>query len=285
MSNMVEKTERPIDRYPHSSLYVSDVAQQGYCEKQIDLWLDNPGDLISVPAGMEKETQAKRQVELVDQGTEFHESVTGGAVPLSWAEVEEMLKAGQSLTILETGLDGSYPDLPIAGRADAVCFDGWNASCVLEYKVTDSNQLYPNHRIQLLLYGYLLGQQTFNIDDLILVCVLVPRRNRGWTGSLTPDQAEKFVEKVRTQARTLVSTYPQAKGNWYHPGIRVDRGVEVRLRVFKYSKREAKRELDSLTDYWLGKREPKPATTPRKCEICLYNAAGLCSVALTPYRG
>ena len=68
------------------------------------------------------------------------------------------------------------------------------------------------------------------------------------------------------------------------PGLRVDRGVEVRLRIFKYSKREAKRELDSLTDYWLGKREPKPATTPGKCEICLYNAAGLCSVALSPYR-
>ena len=32
---MAEKNERPIDRYPHSSLYVSDVAQQGWAAAEM----------------------------------------------------------------------------------------------------------------------------------------------------------------------------------------------------------------------------------------------------------
>lgn len=291
---MKEKTtpaeyDRPIDRFPHQSLGVSYIAQQAYCEQMIDLWLQNPGGLISVPAIFEERIEqlpeAKRQIELADQGTEFHDSISSSAVSISWDEIKEMLKSGQSLTLLETSLQGGYEDLPIVGRPDAICFDGWDASCVLEYKVTESDRLYLSRRVQLLIYGYLLEQETFNVDGLNLVCVLVPRRNKDWVGSLTERQAEEFLRSVRSEVELLLSNPISRDFDWYHPGVKIRRGVEVKLRVIKYDRQEALKHLRVYADYWLGRRGPGPTTTRRKCQICLYNAAGLCAVARAPYTG
>ncbi|HXG67814.1 MAG TPA: PD-(D/E)XK nuclease family protein [Blastocatellia bacterium] len=280
---------RPIDRYPHSLLGISHIAEQAYCEQMVDLWLQNPGSLTSVPAiyeeRLEEVPEARRQVDLAGGGTQFHESVSSAAAPASWDEIKEMLRSGHSLTMLESRLQGSYDSLALVGRPDAVCFDGWKARCILEYKVTESSRLYLNHRVQLLTYGYLLEQESFDVNDLILVCVFVPRRNKDWIGSLTERQAGKFLTTIRSEAEALLSKGISADLDWYHPGIRIRRGVEVKLRVIRYSRQEASRYLRLFADYWLGRRGPKPTTTKRKCQICLYNAAGLCATANAPYTG
>jgi hypothetical protein len=281
--------ERPIDRFPHESLGVSYIAQQAYCEQMIDLWLQNPGSLISVPAVLEEKAEqipeARRQIELAGQGTEFHDSVSSGALSTSWDDIKRLLKSGLSLTLLETSLYGTYQDLPIVGRPDAICFDGWDATCVLEYKVTESDRLYLSRRVQLLIYGYLLEQQSFKVDGLSLVCVLVPRRNKDWVGSLTERQADEFLKSVRSELESLLSNPISRDFDWYHPGIKIRKGVEIKLRVIKYDRREALKYLRIYADYWLGRREPDPTTTRRKCQVCLYNAAGLCTVARGPYTG
>jgi hypothetical protein len=150
-----EKRKLPFDLYPYSSVGVSHFAEQAYCEKRVDLWLQNPTQgLVSVPSQVAEEMpEAKRIRELVDTGTEFHESITRGALPLHWEEAKEILRAGEALTLLEYSFKGGSHGLPVVGRPDAVCFNGWGVSHVLEYKVTDSNQLYTTHRVQLLLYG------------------------------------------------------------------------------------------------------------------------------------
>lgn len=282
-----DEYKRPLDIYPFGALGVSYIAQQAYCEQMIDLWLKNPSGLISIPAGMEARIEevpeAKRQLQMADQGTEFHDSVSSSGSPASWEEIKELLRSGRSLTLLESGLQGDYHGLPIVGRPDAICFDGWKASYVLEYKVTEYDRLYLSHRVQLLLYGYLLEQESFNVNDLTLVCVFVPRRNRGWLGSLTETQAENFLSVVRSEAESLLQEPASSDYDWYRAGIRVTRGVEVKLRAIKYNRREALRHLEVFGGYWLGNRQPRPTTTKRKCEICLYNAAGLCSVASAPY--
>jgi hypothetical protein len=282
-----DEYKRPIDLYPFRALGVSYIAEQAYCEQMIDLWLKNPSGLISIPAGMEARIEevpeAKRQLQLANRGTEFHDSVSSSGVPASWEEIKEILRSGRSLTVLESGLRGDYHGLPIAGRPDAICFDGWNTSYVLEYKVTESDRLYLSHRVQLLLYGYLLEQESFNVKDLTLVCVFVPRRDRDWLGSLTQTQAENFLSIVRSEAESVLEEPASIDYDWYRAGIRIGRGVEVKLRAIKYNRREALRHLEVFGEYWLGNRQPKPTMTKRKCEICLYNAAGLCSVARVRY--
>src|ERR1700674_4716273 len=97
------KFERPLDRFPFSRIGVSYFAEQAYCEKRVELWLRNPSSLVSVPAEIEKGLpEARLQEELAACGTEFHESISRGAMPASESEVEEMLRAGQSLVLAES---------------------------------------------------------------------------------------------------------------------------------------------------------------------------------------
>lgn len=283
-SEIEKDSDRPFDRYPHSALFVSDFAQQAYCEQQLDLWLQNPGELTSVPAGMEEMEAALAQFAKVNIGSLFHESMTQGAAAIDWEEAKELLRAGESLTMLESQLSGEYRELPIVGRPDAICFDGWQASMVIEYKVTDATQLYPNHRVQLLLYGYLLQQQTFDIDNLVLVCALVPRRDKEWINNISPQQAQELVARIEREMRALTARAGLRWRDLYHPGLRLAGGVAVRLRAFRYTKREALKYLASFSEYWLGQRAPEPTTNANKCRCCLYNAARLCPVPQAPYR-
>jgi len=63
------KTKRPIDRYPHGpSLWVSDIVEQVYCETRLALWLNNPGERVSVPRQLEGKPTAAGQERLARQG-------------------------------------------------------------------------------------------------------------------------------------------------------------------------------------------------------------------------
>src|SRR5437773_10357381 len=105
----VKTTLRPIDRYPFPRLRISDIAQQAYCEKQVDLWLDNPSKLMSVPAGFEKKLPgAQQQMESASKGSDFHESVEQLAMPATWNDIKQELHKGRSLMLVETLFTGSF---------------------------------------------------------------------------------------------------------------------------------------------------------------------------------
>jgi hypothetical protein len=44
-----EQFERRLDRFPFSRTGVSYFAEQASCEKRVELWLQNPSSLVSVP--------------------------------------------------------------------------------------------------------------------------------------------------------------------------------------------------------------------------------------------
>jgi hypothetical protein len=186
-----------------------------------------------------------------------------------------------SITLAEPSFQGDYDGLPLIGQPDAILFEGMRATSILEYKVTDSDQLHRSHRVQLLLYGYLIAQN-FNIDNLVLICVLVPHRHSKWLDKLTPAKAQKFIEIISAKAETLIATQPSRK-NWHCLGVIVHRDIKVNLRVFKYDQKSAKHELEFFSQYWRGEREAVPTTMPRKCAVCLYNRVDLCPVAQVPY--
>jgi hypothetical protein len=281
-----KKSERPLDRFPYSEVGVSYFAEQAYCEKRVELWLQNPttSGLVSVPAALEGLPEAQTQEDLISSGKEFHKAVESASTPLSYSEIAKAIQFGRSFALAESRLTGEYRGVRLRGRPDHVFFDGQQASCVLEYKVTDSNQLQTSHRVQLLLYGYLLGQQNFNVDNLILVCVLVPRHHDSWLAKLSPTRARKFVTTIRTEAESLIAAQPSRK-NWHQMCVEVSRGVQVNLRVFRYDQRKAESELAFFTAYWLGARQAIGTTKGSKCAVCQYNQLTLCPDAQVEYAG
>lgn len=285
------RIKTPFDRLPYPSLHVNEMAQQEYCEKMVDLWLENPAtDRVSFPPELFEEKfesqeltqQVLKQEEHVALGTEFHKVMEKSDLELSWSKAIKLLKKGQSLTFLECNLKGSYNKLPILGRADAVCFDGWSASYVMDYKVTDLPNLFPNYHTQLRLYGYLLEQGSFNIDNLILVCIFVPTRYREWKETLIPSKAQKFLQDVRKIVESNIPSATFKKRSWYQ-SMKFDRKVGIKVGAFRYNINKTIEDLNFLTDYWLGKRNPKPTKKRGKCSECLYNAVKRCSVALVPF--
>jgi len=283
--NKASKSVRPWDLFPREALGASYLAEQAYCEKRVELWLNNPGSLVSVPRQIESEGPAALlQEELADIGSQFHQGVSESAPTVTPAEVRNRLAAGEQMILLESGLSGEYRAIPLGGVPDAVCFQGLNATCVIEYKVTDSNQLQTSHRVQLLVYGHLLAQEGFHVSGLLLACALVPRAHSEWIRSLPPSNIERFVNIVRAESQSLVLAEPSRR-NWYQPALEVYRGTHIWLRVFKYEPDAAERELQFFTDFWLGARPAKPTTKERKCAVCLYNSLNSCPAALAPYSG
>jgi hypothetical protein len=278
-----ESVGRPLDHFPFPRIGISYFAEQSYCEKRVELWLRNPSNVISIPAEIDLDSpEAKTQEELVSRGKEFHESVACEPLAVATSKVEEGVHAEQSITLAESSFQADYDGLPLIGRPDAVLFEGMRATYILEYKVTDSDQLQRSHRVQLLLYGYLIAQQNFDVDNLVLICVLVPRRHAKWLDKLTPAKTQKFIQTISTKAKTLIAARPSRK-NWHCLGITVHRDIRVKIRVFKYDQKTAEHELDFFTSYWRGEREAKPTTMARKCAVCLYNQIDLCPVPQVSY--
>lgn len=129
-----KKSERPLDRFPYSEIGVSYFAEQAYCEKRVELWLQNPttSGLVSVPAALEGLPEAQNQEDLVTSGKEFHEAVESASTPLSSSEIAQAVQLGRSFALAESRLTGEYRGVRLRGRPDHVFFDGRHASCVLE---------------------------------------------------------------------------------------------------------------------------------------------------------
>ena len=279
------KVQTPWERFPFTVLPVSTIAEQCYCEHRVDLWLRAPGNMVSVPRSLEQtHGPPMRQIDLANAGTDFHERASQDVTRLSATELRKIVKHSPTVQLLESPLEGEFGSYPIAGVPDAVCFEGGMVRCILEYKLTDSNQLQMSHRVQLQLYGWLLQKSKFQHDDPLCVCVLVPIQNSAHLDELNTIDRQSLASTIHRIAREYVNDFPDHI-NWYIKQVLLGAGFWVRLRIFRYSALVARRELKFFTPYWSGERKAIPSRKFRKCRVCLYNATGKCKVAAGEYEG
>ena len=140
------------------------------------------------------------------------------------------------------------------------------------------------HRVQLLLYGWLLQESRFKLSDALLVSVLVPTANAALLAEIDDTARQQLARTLHLHARAIADDSPERK-NWYASKVPLTDGFWVRLRIFRYERRVARRELEFFAQYWAGEREAIPSHRPRKCGVCLYNASGACKVPASPYAG
>jgi CRISPR/Cas system-associated exonuclease Cas4 (RecB family) len=276
------RARTPWDLYPYATLRAWIVAEQSYCEQRVHLWLNDPGERVSIPRALEQETEAAiAQAEAADLGRAVHSLLLDASPLLVVEETQSPLSIRDKCWVTETLFRGSFADLPIEGIPDAVCVQHGKALSVIELKVTESNQLQMSHRVQLLTYGYLLEQNGFNVSDLLLTCVLIPPANNGTT--LRPEGNEELLDIFLDQSCLLVEAKPSCK-NWSRLGFSVQAIECVHLRTFRYEPERARSELQFFVEYWSGQRAPYPTKKAAKCERCLYNSLNQCKSAVAPYR-
>ncbi len=266
--------QRPLDRYPRGKcLWVSEVAEQVYCEQRVDLWLGNPGRRVSVPKQLEGTADVERHEGLSAEGTAFHRTMSAGATRITERQLQRLLKAGASLTVLEMPLQHTYRGVAIVGQADGVCFEGSNATCAIDYKYTESTRLFESWRLQLVLYGYLLSR-AFGVEDLVLVCAKV-------TSSVAAEQrTEGAAKAISDSARSVLGRDASANGVSFRHS---PSGLAAHVHAFRYDANEATRQLDHCLQYWLGERGPRPAGNSNRCVQCRYNALNLCPAPQAPF--
>lgn len=274
------RTKRtPWQCLPYPALAAWLIAEHSYCEQRVHLWLKEPGERVSVPRQLEGTEAARSQEAAASFGRNIHELFAEKAVEISAEELSIIEASGQQYYLLESTLSGEFDNLPILGRPDVVVMKDRRATLVVDYKVTGSTQLSMGHRVQLYVYGYLLAQNDYNVKDLILAAVLIPRAAANSIATSSPMVAQAVVEKVAASR----SRAPQAN-NWTAKKWKLV-GTPVILRAFPYEPERARRELTFVAGYWHGGRNPIPTGKPAKCACCLYNKLKLCSKAAGGFLG
>jgi len=271
----------PWSRCPYPCLPVWLITEHSYCEKRLELWLNDPGERVSVPRKLEGTAEAAGQEAAASAGREAHARMAAAAVPAPREVIEERAREGRVI-VVESRFSASFDGLPIVGIPDVVCFDHGKATAVLEYKFRRLRrpELTMGERVQLYVYGYLLEESGYDASDLLLVCVYGPQESR----ASLPRGDSGVVEAITCRARREVGGAPEKK-NWRIESLELPGGFMVGARCFFYDRDEAERELEFAASFWHGRRSAKPTTRANKCASCLYNHLGECADALAPFAG
>ncbi len=238
------------------------IAEQLYCERKVDLALDFPD--------VERPT-----VELA-AGTAGHEAIAAEVGPIEPAEVEALVEAGEPVRLHEYGFLGHVGEVPIVGRPDAVFLSGRMADLVLEFKFSTWRKPFPSHRLQVLAYGYLLGQNGYDVSRLVCGVLMLPPTAPRDTPVAEADYAVCAAHASHLAARRRpggpeVAASPEA----------VAGGT---LSLFPYDAAEAAKRLAWAVEYWQGRRAPGLADNPNKCRRCAFLEARLCGGILDRRR-
>jgi CRISPR/Cas system-associated exonuclease Cas4 (RecB family) len=254
-----EINDRLAGRYGIRSVKVSDVAEQLYCEKKVELRLVHP-ELI------------KGTAELLD-GLAAHEELAAEALPVSEEQFRAQVARGERVLLRESLFSGKYKKIPMCGKPDLVWFEGGKPFLVVEYKFSAKREPYPDHRLQVSLYGFLLHQGHFDTRDLVTILAFVPAQTvaMGPQGRRLGENEEKKLLSISCDLR--------------HKVLRNRSPASTSVEIFScfaypFNLSEARRQLDAAAGFWLGKRTPLPTRHQKKCLVCEFNAAGLCPSAL-----
>jgi len=262
------------------------IAEHSYCEKRIELWLENPGERISVPRELEGAGIPQERIAL--SGRTVHAALAAQAQPVEELttvalEMVSMRSAIVPVVLTELRLAATYKGLPIAGVPDDVIIQDSAVKAVLELKTTLRQVMPESDRGQLLVYGYLLEESSLiknvlDVSHMLLVCGYGLGHDPRDLGKLTPDDIAGMLLAIAAQVRARPASTTWRTSCWLA-------GRKLRLHVFPYQRAEAEAVLDHAAEYWLGKRRATPPDNPAKCRLCQYNRLGKCPDALAPFGG
>lgn len=250
-------------RHDLNALWVSLLAESSFCEQKAVLSVVHP--------------DAEPESEEMRAGARAHLVLEAEAEKVEREELRRRIRQGEVLTLREFPLKADFGGVSVYGKIDHVEFEGSRALWVYDFKFSRySHRLFPNHQLQLSLYGLLLDANDFDVSDLICAVVIVPPKP-GKSGRLTKTDPQL--------ANLAINSSKDLRGDGgLRRGGRLFHQSGFAVHAFKYQSTPARRDLDDVIAYWLGQRDVRVADTARKCERCAYNALNLCELALAPPR-
>jgi len=227
-----EKRESEL-RFNRVFLTASDIAQQYFCEKKVEMQYR----LGRV------ETEAKAL------GTEAHEKLVEDTTKIDRKGLWHKIYGSTPILAFEMPLVARHRDIIIDGIPDSVLFERGLPKVVFEYKFTKSREPFADHHVQARTYGILLRNMGFDTNNLFYAIVMADPQAKD-------DKAlkQRVIEAV--------------VGKELEEGILdVENAI---IHVNRFDHLEGENNLDWAIDFWTNKREPIPTGNPNKCKSCEY---------------
>jgi len=249
-------------RHDLNALWVSLLAEANYCEQKAALSVMYP--------------KAEPESEEMRAGAEAHLVLEAEAEKIECDDLKRRIDAGERLRLREYPVKAEIYGVPLYGKIDHVEFEGERALWIYDFKFSRySHRLFPNHQLQLSLYGLLLARNAFDVSSLICAVVIVPPKP-GKSGRLT-----KTDPRLANLAIETSKALRDGDGGLRRGG-RLFHEAGFAVHAFRFHEPGAEHELQDVLRYWLGEREARAADSKTKCRSCIYNALSLCPVALAP---
>lgn len=219
-------------RFNQPAAVASDIAQQYFCEKKVEL---------SYVLG-EVETEAKRL------GTEAHQTLLQGSEKVQTEELWEKIFSAKPVAALEWLLAAKYGNVTLAGKPDCIIFRKGKPLIILEYKFSGRLMAFRGHHVQARTYGLLLNRMGFDTGRLLYAVVVVNPRVED-----IDDLKKEIVKRIMNEPRE---------------GVLKLEGACAYVNRFELG--EAERDLDWALSFWTKRREAVPTRNPNKCRSCEY---------------
>jgi len=220
-------------RFDRSAVSVSDIAEQYYCEKKLEMeYLHG-----------EIETEAKTI------GSEAHEKLIEKAVEIKRAALWKKIYGKEPVLAVEMFIIGKYKDVFLAGQPDAVMFYKGRPVVVFEFKFSRSGIAYPSNHVQAQTYGLILENMGFDTTRLFYAIVVADPKTKG---------------DLELQRKAIDAIFNKG---FQESILSIDDTV---IHFCKFHLFEAQKSLQWAIDFWKQKRAATPTINPNKCSKCEY---------------
>jgi CRISPR/Cas system-associated exonuclease Cas4 (RecB family) len=226
-----DQTERL--RFGRSIIIVSDIAEQYYCEKKVEMQYLH-GEI---------ETEEK------SIGSLAHEKLEEDAVKVKREAMWKEIYGKKPVFAVEMFILAKYKDVVLGGKPDSILFQAGHPLVVFEFKFSRSRIAYSTHHIQAQTYGAILDRMGFDTSHLFYAIVTADPKTRG-------------SRKFRKEATDAVIKNGQKEG--------VLEIEDATIHVHKFSLSDIENNLLWAIDYWKQNREATATNNPNKCCRCEY---------------
>lgn len=231
----VRESEREL-RFGLRCLSASEIAEQFYCEKKVEL----------------KYIYGRIQTEEMKEGEEKHEETLFTMVPVEreklWKDILQKPEVAASMLLI-----GKYGECVIAGKPDYMLFRRRKPVLIIEHKFSRKPRIFPQYHVQALVYGYLLHDLGFDTSELrYIISVVPPDRSKDELWFLNWEICHRAMNKM-DEKRPVVLDLP---------------GLSALM--YPFSLESAIEKLEWAIPFWEGKRNAKPTRKPEKCRVCEY---------------
>jgi hypothetical protein len=229
---------------------VHKVAEQFYCEKQVDLALSH-GD---------------RENAQTSAGTEGHASATARSEAVPYDEFWDDVATDELVRYSEVPFSAEVAEVVLTGRTDLVEFQDGQPTAIVERKFTDRHQLYPDQEFQAWLYSYLLDVAGFDCENLRYAVLKIPRPLKAETDVL--GMIDQHVLELMTEGVTGTHQPFDEFGVYAH----IHDYRSTNRFASPYESRGLLEGLQWALGYWREEREPVPTSVAGKCRGCDFRA-------------